>query len=67
MPAASLDQLDALLAVGDYQAMALHRELADGLRQLDGTEAAELGLHLRRFDFDQALKHLRALRTRSSV
>ncbi|MBL0090507.1 MAG: PAS domain-containing protein [Ideonella sp.] len=67
LPAASLDQLDALLAVGDYQAMALHRELADGLRQLDGTEAAELGLHLRRFDFDQALKHLRALRTRCSV
>ncbi|WP_144290024.1 PAS domain-containing protein [Ideonella sp. A 288] len=63
---ASLDELERLLAVGDYQSVALHRDLADGLRKFAGPEAAEIGARLRRFDFDGALAALRALRTRYS-
>ena len=67
LPKAALDDLDKLLAVGDYEAMVRYRELAEGLRQVAGADASELGTQLRRFDFARALEALRALRTRYSL
>jgi HPt (histidine-containing phosphotransfer) domain-containing protein len=67
LPAGAMDRLEAALAVGDYQAMVLHRDLHDALRSVGGPEATDLGTHLRRFDFAQALGALRALRQKHNV
>ena len=63
----TLDRLEQLLSIGDYQATALYREIADSLRQATGPTAADLGTHLRAFDFDLALQALRRLRSDYSL
>jgi PAS domain S-box-containing protein len=60
---ATLDRLEQLLAIGDYQATAMYREIAESLRQAAGPAASDLGAHLRAFDFDLALQTLRRLRS----
>jgi len=61
-----LDRLEQLLAQADYQAVALHREIADGLRAAYGPGAGTIATHLRRFEFGEALALLRELRQRQS-
>nr|WP_316641243.1 response regulator [uncultured Roseateles sp.] len=59
---AQLDRLEARLAAGDFEAVALHRELMPGLHRLYGDAARELARQLRDYDYAQALELLRELR-----
>jgi len=63
--AAQLDRLEARLAAGDFEAVALHRELMPGLHRLFGDAARELARQLRDYDYAQALQLLRELRRKS--
>ncbi|MBT9456692.1 MAG: response regulator [Burkholderiaceae bacterium] len=62
---AQLDRLEARLAAGDFEAVALHRELMPGLHRLYGDAARELARQLRDYDYAQALELLRQLRRKS--
>ncbi|TDP73295.1 response regulator [Roseateles toxinivorans] len=62
---AQLDRLEARLAAGDFEAVALHRELMPGLHRLYGDAARELARQLRDYDYAQALELLRELRRKS--
>jgi signal transduction histidine kinase/CheY-like chemotaxis protein/HPt (histidine-containing phosphotransfer) domain-containing protein len=58
-----LDELDALLAQGDFTASALFHEHATPLRNALGARCDELMRQIEQFDFKTALETLRALRT----
>ncbi|MEH0168081.1 PAS domain S-box protein [Roseateles microcysteis] len=49
-----LKQLAELLAVGDFDSLSLHREMADELRAIFGMQAHQLGEAIRGFDFELA-------------
>ncbi|MCR5868838.1 PAS domain-containing protein [Aquincola sp. J276] len=61
--AASLDRLEALLEAADYDAQALFRSMAGGLRRWSPEGAARAEAALARFDYDEVLKLVRAART----
>ena len=58
----SIDRLEALLAAGDYDSVALFRQLASSLHQQFGASIGEVQNKLRNFEFDAARVALRALR-----
>ncbi|MDE2370077.1 MAG: PAS domain-containing protein [Burkholderiales bacterium] len=64
LPAAALDELEALLAASDYGAVESQRRLAPALQRHAAAEAARLDACLRAFDYEGALAALRALRER---
>jgi hypothetical protein len=63
---AQLDDLQARLAAADFEALALYRRLADGLRARYGAAIAAVETPLRRFDYPQAHAALHALREGAS-
>jgi len=62
LDAEKLDRLQADLAAGDFRAHARYRELAPALRAAFGPAAHELGERVRGFEFETALRLLKALR-----
>jgi PAS domain S-box-containing protein len=59
---AELDAFESLLESADYEAMAVFRRLAAGLREQHGTAVDELGAALNRFDHELALQLTKAMR-----
>ncbi|ACB36461.1 multi-sensor hybrid histidine kinase [Leptothrix cholodnii SP-6] len=67
MSSRDLDRLEALLAAGDYEAVALFRELRLPMRQQFSTPLGDVESSLRIFDFDAALAALRAVRAAGRI
>ncbi len=59
---AALDGFEQLLQAADFRALAVYRDLAEGLRGGPAAAAAELDAALRLVDFERALAALRAWR-----
>ncbi len=60
---ADLDELDALLAAADFEALALFRRLAPTLQARHGQAVRALEGGLREFDYERARAALKAIRT----
>jgi len=63
-PDAVLNRLEALLVAGDYEAITAFAVVAGDLRSRHGAAVAEVEAQLGRFDFERALRALRAMRGR---
>ncbi len=63
MSSRDLDRLEALLAAGDYEAVALFRELRLPMRRQFSAPLGDVETSLRTFDFEAALVALRAVRS----
>jgi PAS domain S-box-containing protein len=66
-PIAALDRLQLLLATSDYEAVGAFRALSGTLRRHFGETVGEIEASLGRFDYERALRKLRALRTPSDA